>query len=123
MTTYNAKVLGLNRDIEEEVTLEVNGVVLTCFAGVCPYELTIGQEYLVTFEMLDFDLSEQKNSEETSLKRIGNTYAYELKGKLSGSTINTVVEVSDEFLQSNYGYLDGNYICLIVERLDVEFLN
>ncbi|MBQ4880116.1 hypothetical protein J8M21_23165 [Pseudoalteromonas luteoviolacea] len=58
MITYNAKVLGLNSDIEEEVTLEVNGIELTCFAGVCPYKLTIGQEYPVTFEMLDFELSE-----------------------------------------------------------------
>lgn len=69
MIIYNAKVLGLNPDIEEEVTLEVNGIELTCFAGMCPYELNIGQEYPVTFEMLDFELTEQESAEETSTTR------------------------------------------------------
>ncbi|MBN3575903.1 hypothetical protein [Vibrio neptunius] len=123
MITYNAKVLGLNPDIEEEVTLEVSGVELTCFAGVCPYELTIGQEYPVTFDMLDFELSEQEDVEETSLKRVGNTYAYELIGRLNGNAIDAGIKVSNEFLESDYAYLDGKFICLNAERLDVEFLD
>lgn len=122
MITYNVKVIGLNPDVEEEVTLEVNGIKVTCFAGICPYALALGQKYPVTFEMLDFELSEQKSSEETSLKRIGSTYAHELRGKLCGDTINSIIKVSDRFLASNYAYLDGKYICLNVERLDVEFL-
>ncbi|MDK1288392.1 hypothetical protein [Pseudoalteromonas umbrosa] len=96
MITYNAKDLGLNPDIEEEITLEVNGFELTCFAGVCPYELTIGH---VTFEVLDFELSEQRGLEKTSLKRVGNTYAYELKDRSNGDLIEAGIKLSDEVLE------------------------
>tara|TARA_Y100000588_G_scaffold311505_1_gene337582 strand:+ start:688 stop:1062 length:375 start_codon:yes stop_codon:yes gene_type:complete len=123
MIIYNAKVLGLNPDIEEEVTLEVNGIELTCFAGMCPYELNIGQEYPVTFEMLDFELTEQESAEETSTTRVDSTYAYKLLGRLNGGTIDAGLKICDEFLESDYAYLDGQFICLCVERLDVEFLD
>ncbi|GLR04989.1 hypothetical protein [Vibrio hyugaensis] len=123
MIIYNAKVLGLNPDIEEEVTLEVNGVELTCFAGMCPYELNIGQEYPVTFEMLDFELTEQESTEETSMTRVDSTYAYKLLGRLNGNTIDAGLKICDDFLESDYAYLDGQFICLCVERLDVEFLD
>ncbi|MFV8457240.1 hypothetical protein ACNO5M_19415 [Vibrio owensii] len=123
MIIYNAKVLGLNPDIEEEVTLEVNGIELTCFAGMCPYELNIGQEYPVTFEMLDFELTEQESAEETSTTRVDSTYAYKLLGRLNGGTIDAGLKICDDFLESDYAYLDGQFICLCVERLDVEFLD
>lgn len=123
MIIYNAKVLGLNPDIEEEVTLEVNGIKLTCFAGMCPYELNIGQEYPVTFEMLDFELTEQESAEETSTTRVDSTYAYKLLGRLNGGTIDAGLKICDDFLESDYAYLDGQFICLCVERLDVEFLD
>ncbi len=122
MFKYTAKVVGLDPDIEEEVTLRIKGMDFTCFAGICPYELSVGQEYPVTFEMLDFELSEQVNSDETSFERIENTYAYTLKGKLCRDTIDVGIKISDEFLASDYAYLDGKYICLNVDRLDVEFL-
>lgn len=123
MIIYNAKVLGLNPDIEEEVTLEVNGIELTCFAGMCPYELNIGQEYPVTFEMLDFELTKQESAEETSTTRVDSTYAYKLLGRLNGGTIDAGLKICDDFLESDYAYLDGQFICLCVERLDVEFLD
>lgn len=122
MFTYIAKVIGFNPDIEEEVTLEVDGVELTCFAGVCPYELILGGEYPISFEMLDFEVAEQKKSEDISLKRIGNTYAYELRGMLTAGVIDAGIKVSDEFLEHNYSYLDGKYIIIKTERLDVEFI-
>ncbi|MDK9773526.1 hypothetical protein [Vibrio sp. B181a] len=123
MIIYNAKVLGLNPEIEEEVTIEVNGIELTCFAGMCPYELNIGQEYPVTFEMLDFELTEQESAEETSTTRVDSTYAYKLLGRLNGGTIDAGLKICDDFLESDYAYLDGQFICLCVERLDVEFLD
>ncbi|WP_039976589.1 hypothetical protein [Vibrio jasicida] len=123
MITHKARVLSLNSDIEEEVTLEVNGVELTCLAGVCPYELYIGQEYPVTFEMLDFELTEQESADETSMTRGDSTYAYKLLGRLNGGTIDAGLKICDDFLESDYAYLDGQFICLCVERLDVEFLD
>ena len=116
MIKYNVEIIGLNQDIEEEVTLEINGIKLTCFASICPYVLNIGQKYPITFEMLDFELSEQINSEETSLKRTGNTYAHKLKGKLCGDAINSIIKVSDDALASDYAYLDGKYVSLNIEE-------
>jgi len=121
MNKYYAKVLKLDPDIEEEVTLDVNGIEITCFASVCPFKISVGKEYPVAFEFDDFDISEQ-STEETSLARLGSDYSYELKGKLDGDTVDVGIRIRDEFLSSEYGYLDGKFVSLKVGRLDVEFL-
>ena len=122
MVTYVGKVLSLDPDIEEKVTLEVNGLVITCFADICPYSIKIGEKYPITFDMLDFQVSIQEGTEETNIKRIGTSCSYELRGRLYQGIIDAGICVSDDFLKSDYAYLDKAYICLLVERLDVEFL-
>ena len=109
--------------IEEKVTLITNNVEVVCFAGVCPFEIQVGQEYSVSFEMnvfSDYHL-EKSASKETGVTRLGNSFQYLLRGKLNGNTVLCGLPFEDEILRSNYGYLDGDIVDFIVDRIDVEF--
>ncbi|OZG73376.1 hypothetical protein BTA51_10125 [Hahella sp. CCB-MM4] len=124
MTKLYALVKKIDDNIEEEVTLELNGVELTCFAGVCPYQIQEGKEYPVSFELEIFDdyCVEELNEEKVALERIGNDFSYWVAGRLDGSVIHSVIQFEDEILMSDYGYLDGKFIRMKVDRIDVEFL-
>jgi hypothetical protein len=45
-----ALVTQISSLVEEEVTLEINRIVLTCFVNVCPYPIHEGETYPVSFE-------------------------------------------------------------------------
>lgn len=46
-----AKLTAMNDEDEYEVTLEVNGATLMCFAVVCPYKINVGEYYPVEFSL------------------------------------------------------------------------
>lgn len=114
----------IDSDIEEQVTLIVNGIEVTCFAGVCPYELEIGNEYPVEFEMNVFDdySVNQADSQDRLVTQIDNGFAYLLSGKLDGNTVDCGIPFEDDVLLSDFGYLDGKFVTFQVDRVDVEFL-
>lgn len=114
----------IDDDIEEEVALGLNGVEVTCFAGICPYQIQEGKEYPVSFELVVFDdyWVEELSEEKVVLERIGNTFSYWITGKLEGGVIDSVIQFEEEILLSDYGYLNGKFIRMKVDRIDVEFL-
>lgn len=124
MTKLNALVKKIDPDIEEEVTLELNGVEITCFAGVCPYRIQEGNKYPVSFELEVFNdyCIEELNEEKVALQRIGNGFSYWIAGRLDGSVIHSVIQFKDEILMSDYSHLDGKFIRMKVDRIDVDFL-
>lgn len=124
MNKYNALVKKIDDDVEEEVTLSLNGFEVTCFAGVCPYQIEEGKEYPVSFELMIFDDYHVNESKEEmpSLERVGSSFSYWIIGKLEGGIVNSSIPFEDEILLSDYGYLDGKYIRLKIDRIDVEFL-
>ena len=124
MNKYNALVKKIDDDVEEEVTLSLSGFEVTCFAGICPYQIEEGKEYPVSFELMIFDdyIVEESQEEESSLERIGNGFSYWIIGKLEGGIVSSPIAFEDEILLSDFGYLDGKYIRLKADRIDVEFL-
>lgn len=126
MNKYYALVLALDDNIEEEVTLSVVGYEITCFAGICPYEIYVGKKYpvLFNFEIFNSYKVEELENESVGFERIGDTFAYWIKGRLDidRGVIDCGIRFEDEFLLPDYGYLDGKFIRLKVDRIDVEFL-
>lgn len=124
MNIYHALIICLGNDIEEEVTLSINGIELTCFSSVCPYDLHKGEMYPVLLEIMIFD--EYQVSElgvgVVGLERIGNNFSYWITGRLDKGEVDCGIRFEDEILLSNYGYMDGKLIKLKVDRIDVEFL-
>lgn len=122
----NAKLIGLDEAIEEEVTLEVNGVKFTGFSSVCPYNIIIGNSYLVEV-YLTFLGSEnfvEIKNEEYSLSQLNRSYAYLLRGQVHDNYIDVGhdVQFNSNGLFSDYPYLSGKFVEVAVDRLDVEFL-
>lgn len=45
---YTALVKRLDPQIEEEVTLEIEGIEFTGFSFICPYKIEVGKSYSVS---------------------------------------------------------------------------
>lgn len=125
MNIYKALVTQLNENVEEEVSLIINGIELTCFAGICPYEIHVGKEYNVLLDLMIFNdyCVNKADFMSKKISRIERGFSYLLTGKLDGSVIDCGIQFNDEILLSDFGYLDGQFIQLKVDRIDVEFLS
>jgi hypothetical protein len=124
MNKYYALVKKIGDIIEEEVTLGINGFEVTCFVGVCPYEIHEGEKYPVSFELMIIDdyCVEESIDQVAKLERIGNGFSYWVSGKLKDGIVDSLIPFEDEVLLSEFSYLDGKYIRIKADRIDVEFL-
>ena len=125
MITFDAVVLKIDEDVEEQVLLDVQGYLVTCFASVCPYPIEVGGKYRVGFYLFvvdDFSPFEVQEDAVPSIIQEGSCFRYTLIGKLSGNTLDCGIQIEDDIFTDEYGYLDGKMIRLGVDRIDVEFL-
>ncbi|MEZ5477854.1 MAG: hypothetical protein R3E95_10345 [Thiolinea sp.] len=124
MNRYFAFVKEINQDLEEEVTICVNNIEITCFASICPYNIQPRKEYPVSLELTVFDeyqIQEYKDKRK-GLERVEDGFSYWLKGKLKNGVIDCGIQFEDEILLTDYVYLDGKFIKLKADRIDLEFL-
>lgn len=124
MHKYNAKLLALSDSIEEEVTIDIKGVVIVGFSTVCPYRISPGKVYPVGLSLTFLDGEDIEVSEEKySLERIGDTYRYTLFGKVIDGALDVGnnIKIDDEYFKEN-SYLEGSFVKVIVDRISVDFL-
>lgn len=123
---YQAQVIKLNEDIEEEVDLQINGVKLNCFASICPYAIEEGKSYPVKLELIvldDYEVKESLNDTGPAFVQIGKGFAYLVQGRLNGTELEAGGLVfEDEVFQTDFGYLDGKMVTIRADRIGVEFL-
>lgn len=126
---YTAKVINMSPIIEEEVTLEINGIQIIAFANEFPVELIVGELYLVELDVIIFDeiIIKQVNMEEFKIQQENNSFAYTLQGKLdidegTLEVSSITFEIDSEFLM-DYGYLHEQFVQIRVDRFTVNFLN
>ena len=123
---YQALVLRLDENIEEEVSLQIGGNLLTCFANICPYVINENGTYPVEFHLHFFDscvIEEVSESETPSILRVENGFAYVITGRLEGEHLKSMEMVfEDETLAQDFKYLSGKMVRLNVDRLEVEFV-
>lgn len=122
---YHALVKAVDPIVEEEVTLEINGVEVVAFVTICPYQIEVGQRYpvMVGFTILDDLEIHEMNGECKELERIESSYQYIVRGLLIEESIDAGIIISDEDdYFSDYRYLNGQYVELKVDRISVEFL-
>lgn len=124
---YDVLVKGLNQCVEEEVIIEANGIVLYCFAhwGLA---IEVGKKYKANIgvTILD-DLGMREISDSSnSFRQVGSTFAYYIQGKfdLNSRILDAGVQIQfdeDEVDLHDYGYLDGKYVEIKVDRINIEF--
>lgn len=120
-----AKILSFNEHIEEEVTILVDNVVLTCFASYCPYEIKRGKVYSVEFSFQFFDdniFLEKSDLKIKSIKKSENDYSYIIYGELVDNTLDAGIKFLDIDLFEECWDLKGKFVKLKVDRLDISFI-
>lgn len=126
---YEALVRGLSPFIEEEVLIEINGIVLTCFAVPWGFSVVeIGKSYRAHIGVTILDDLGMREIAATAngFRQIGSSFAYYIQGKfdLDSRILEAGVQIPfdrDEVDLHDYGYLDGKYVEIRVDRIDVEF--
>lgn len=119
-----AKLIAMNDEDEYEVTLEINGATLMCFAVVCPYKINVGEYYSVefSFNMEDGIEPEVLEKEAYGFEKNDRNYGYVLRGKLSKNKLDLgPFSIEDDYLKQ-LSNLDGKYIQIAVQGLWVTFL-
>jgi|LakMenEpi03Aug12_release.lakeMendotaPanAssembly.Ray.scaffolds.fasta_scaffold1132587_1 hypothetical protein len=119
-----AKLIAMNEMDEYEVTLEINGATLICFAVVCPYKIELGKIYPIELSLSVSDELEPKELNEAvhGFKKIGSRYKYLLCGELNVDKLNLdLFSIQDDYL-GQFPELDGKCIELEVQGLWVTFL-
>jgi hypothetical protein len=127
MHRYKARLLSLSDSIEEEVTININGLIITGFSTVCPYEIVPGHEYPVELGLVFLDgedVSDPLAEEKYGFKRIENSYGYVLFGKVSYSSldIGNGIKIDDKYFKENL-YLHNHFVRVSVDRISVDFLS
>ncbi|WP_242215677.1 hypothetical protein [Bacillus cereus group sp. BfR-BA-01383] len=122
---YMAYVEKTNKLIEEEVTININGVVFTGFSTVCPYIIEEGKSYPVTLDITIFDDIEINEGIDgvKSLKRIDDAFKYHISGILNHEFIDAGIIIKDEdenFREHNEYF--NKYVEIEVDRINIEFL-
>jgi len=122
---YWAVVKRLDPHIEEEVTLEIEGIGFTGFAFICPYVIEVGRRYPVSigFTILDELIIREIYEDKKELERIDEGFQYYLRGLLQEDSIDTGVVFTDEDEYfADYPDLISKYVKMKVDRISIEFL-
>jgi hypothetical protein len=124
---YDAQVLKLDDDVEEQVVIQVGNAQLTCFASVCPYAIHPGQHYPVELELFvaeDFVMTEFVDAQPNSLAQCEpNGLGYVITGQLNGDQLSVGELIfKDSVFQTHFAHLQNKKVQLKVDRIDVEFL-
>ncbi|WLV24512.1 hypothetical protein QR721_12840 [Aciduricibacillus chroicocephali] len=122
---YTALVKRLDPQIEEEVTIEIEGIEFTGFAFICPYKIEVGESYPVSigFTILNELIIHEIQRERKEIERIGLGYDYYIRGLLHADAIDAgLVFTDDDEYFSDYPEFVNKYIEMKVDRIDIEFL-
>ena len=122
---YMAYVEKIDELIEEEVTININGVVFTGFSTVCSYKIEEGKSYPVILDITVFGNIEINEGTDgvKSLKRIDNSFKYRISGILNRGFIDAGIIITDEdeiFLERSEYF--NKYVEIEVDRINIEFV-
>ena len=122
---YMAYVEKNNKLIEEEVTININGVVFTGFSTVCPYIIEEGKSYPVILNITifdDFEINEGIAGVK-SLKIIDDSFKYRISGILKSEFIDAgiIIKDEDESFPEHSEYFN-TFVEIEVDRINIEFL-
>ncbi|PFV69284.1 hypothetical protein COL05_29220 [Bacillus sp. AFS059628] len=122
---YRAYVEKTDELIDEEVTININGVVFTGFSTVCSYKIEEGKSYPVILDITVFGNIEINEGIDgvKSLKRIDNSFKYLISGILNRRFIDAGIIITDEdeiFLERSEYF--NKYVEIEVDRINSEFV-
>ena len=118
------RIQALNPDVEEEVTLDVDGRVVVGFASNRP-ALNVGDSRKVELKLFtatDYGLTPSSSDSVPSLTRVGTGFGYRIVGTLVEQGVSVgLVTLQDESLPTDFAYLMGEKVSLMADRIGVRF--
>jgi len=111
--------------VEDEVLLRVKGLEVKCFASYCPSKIEVGEAYEVEFDLVLSDNDVVAAAEEpitTLLKMKNGGFSCALYGYLDGGVFRSFVDFSDQEIHYDYPRLNGRFVKIQVDRIEVSFL-
>ncbi|CAB1212596.1 hypothetical protein [Acinetobacter bouvetii] len=118
---YSIRIISQDEHVEESIWIEVNGLILNVFCSDYNFIFKTGCMYQVE---LDYEIFDEYQIDITEtlpqFRKIDQSFAYEIIGRLDNGVL-TVGDISfeDECLLSDFAYLDGKKIRLIVDRIKI----
>lgn len=119
-----AKLLKINEDNEEYVTLLINELPIQCFVNSCPYEIEIGKTYSVelTLYLSDSYTICRAKSTDPIAEKSSRGYTYFLCGKLRNDVFESFTNFYDQDIHYDNPDLNDQHVKLEVSRIDVNFV-
>ncbi|KAA0975876.1 hypothetical protein [Pseudomonas sp. ANT_J28] len=121
---YEAVVLAVGPVVEEEVLLLVKGLEVKCFASYCLSKIEVGETYEVEFDLVLADTDVVAAAEEpitTLIEMKDDGFSCALYGYLDGGVFRSFVDFSDQDIHYDYPHLNGRFVKVKVDRIDVSF--
>lgn len=129
MSTENTqlvKVIQLSEDIEEEVTVSIDGNEITCFVAGAAIKLEIGLLYPAILRLTVFDdylIEEMSDESNESISKLNRGYSYKIVGRLNNGLLSACgFQFHSDELSSEYSFLDSKMISIHVDRIDIRFV-
>ncbi|AYO54578.1 hypothetical protein EXE10_04190 [Acinetobacter sp. WCHAc060033] len=118
---YRVKFLYNEKNVEESLFVEVNGLILNIFCSEYNYIFKPLEVYEVELEFQIFNEYQIAESNlQPQFRKIDQSFSYEMIGLLENGVVTVGdFKIFDEILLSDYGYLDGKNISWIVDRIDL----
>ncbi|AXQ22205.1 hypothetical protein BEN71_09020 [Acinetobacter wuhouensis] len=118
---YRVKFLYNEKNVEESLFVEVNGLILNIFCSEYNYIFKPLEVYEVELEFQIFNEYQIAESNlQPQFRRIDQSFSYEMIGLLENGVVTVGdFKIFDEILLSDYSYLDGKNISWIVDRIDL----
>ena len=121
------KVVGFDKSIEEEITIEIKDSIIECFCHEGSKGIPIGSIWNVELNAMFFNevkVEEATGKEKGLIKNDG--FSYTLYGIYDADTqcidIGFKVDLTDGGLY-DYGYLDGKFVEVTIAQFDIVLLN
>ena len=121
---YVALVVSIDEIVEEEVVLLIENVEVKCFLNYCPSKIEVGEIYEVEFDLVLADTDVVAAVEEpitTLIEMKDDGFSCALYGYLDGGVFRSLVDFSDQDIHYDYPHLNGRFVKVKVNRIDVSF--
>jgi hypothetical protein len=118
---YETVVLAIG-PVEGGVLLLVKSLEIECFASYCPSTIEVGETYEVEFELVLPDNDVVAAAEEpltTLIEMTNNGFSCALYGYLDGDVFRSFVDFSDQDIHYDLPHLNGRFVKIQVDRIDV----
>jgi hypothetical protein len=119
-----AKILAMDDQVEDCVTLHTCGVTVECFVNYCADIVAVGETHLAELTIDYSDPMQIELPPETNalVEKNGDGFGYYLYGALEGGTFRTFTDFSDEDIHFDYPELAGRFVKIKANRINVSFL-